>query len=76
MSKQLTLGAGFEKYGKTTRRARFLTEMDCIIPWTELCELIAPVYPVAGNGRPPRTLEMMLRIYFLPDLLHGEETKV
>ena len=27
MSKQLTLGAGFEKYGKTTRRARFLTEM-------------------------------------------------
>ena len=26
---------------------------------------IAPVYPIAGNGRPPRDLEMMLRIYFL-----------
>jgi IS5 family transposase len=65
MSKQLTLGAGFEKYAKTTRRAQFLSEMDRIIPWTELCELIAPVYPVAGNGRPPRDLEMMLRIYFL-----------
>lgn len=65
MSKQLTLGAGFEKYAKRTRRGQFLSEMDSIIPWSELCELIAPVYPVAGNGRPPRDLEMMLRIYFL-----------
>lgn len=65
MSKQLTLGEGFEKYAKTTKRAQFLTDMDRIVPWGELCELIAPVYPVAGNGRPPRDLEMMLRIYFL-----------
>ncbi len=65
MSKQLTLGAGFEKYAKTTRRGQFLSEMDNIIPWSGLCELIAPVYPIAGNGRPPRDLEMMLRIYFL-----------
>jgi transposase, IS5 family len=65
MSKQLTLGAGFEKYAKTTKRAQFLADMDCIVPWAELCDLIAPVYPVAGNGRPPRALEMMLRIYFL-----------
>ncbi len=65
MSKQLTLGTGFEKYAKTTRRVQFLSEMDRIIPWMDLCELIAPVYPVAGNGRPPRDLEMMLRIYFL-----------
>ncbi len=65
MSKQLTLGEGFEKYAKTTKRARFLREMDRIIPWSELCELIAPAYPTAGAGRPPRELEMMLRIYFL-----------
>ena len=65
MSKQLTLGTGFEKYAKTTKRAQFLSDMDRIIPWGELCELIAPAYPVAGNGRPPRELEMMLRIYFL-----------
>lgn len=65
MSKQLTLGEGFEKYAKTTKRAQFLGDMDRIIPWVELCELIAPVYPVAGNGRPPRELEMMLRVYFL-----------
>jgi len=65
MSKQLTLGEGFEKYAKTTKRAQFLREMDRIIPWSDLCELIAPVYPTAGAGRPPRELEMMLRIYFL-----------
>jgi len=65
MSKQLTLGDGFEKYAKTTKRAQFLRDMDKIVPWADLCELIAPVYPVAGAGRPPRELEMMLRIYFL-----------
>jgi IS5 family transposase len=65
MSKQLTLGAGFEKYAKATRRGRFLSEMDRIIPWAELCELIAPVYPAGTTGRPPRELETMLRIYFL-----------
>ena len=65
MSKQLTLGEGFEKYGKTTKRAQFLSEMDRLIPWGELCELISPAYPTAGNGRPPRSLETMLRIYFL-----------
>ena len=65
MKEQLTLGTGFEKYSKTTRREKFLTEMDRIVPWGELCALIAPVYPKAGDGRPPKELEMMLRVYFL-----------
>jgi len=65
MSKQMTLGTGFEKYSKTTRREKFLTEMDRIVPWCELCALIEPVYPKAGDGRPPKELEMMLRVYFL-----------
>ncbi len=65
MSKQMTLGAGFEKYSKTTRREKFLTEMDRIVPWGDLCALIAPVYPKAGDSRPPKELEMMLRVYFL-----------
>lgn len=65
MSKQLTLGTGFEKYAKTTRREKFLTEMDRIVPWSELCALVATKYPKAGDGRPPKDLEMMLRIYFL-----------
>src|SRR4051812_8995181 len=57
--------AGFERYGKTTRRAAFLAEMDEVVPWPLLCALIAPVYPKPGNSRPPIGLERMLRIYFL-----------
>src|SRR5262245_5301061 len=64
--RQITLaGTGFEKYTKTTRRAQFLAEMDRVVPWRELCARIEPVYPKAGNGRPPVGVERMLRIYFL-----------
>lgn len=64
--KQMTLSAGgFDRHGKTTRRAAFLAEMDRLVPWSALCALIEPVYPKAGNGRPPIGLERMLRIYFL-----------
>lgn len=64
--KQMTLStSGFDRYGKTTRRAAFLAEMDRVVPWGELCALIEPFYPKAGNGRPPIGLERMLRIYFL-----------
>src|SRR5665213_2324267 len=64
--RQLTLAtAGFERYGKTTRRATFLAEMERVVPWRALCALIEPFYPKPGNGRPPVGLERMLRIYFL-----------
>jgi IS5 family transposase len=63
--KQMSMGMGFEKYSKTTRREEFLSQMDRIVPWAELCALIEPVYPQAGDGRPPKELPMMLRIYFL-----------
>src|SRR5260370_41577075 len=57
---------GFEKYGKTTRRAQFLSDMDRIIPWPEMTAAVATVYPKIGEqgGRPPIPLERMLRIYF------------
>jgi transposase, IS5 family len=66
--KQLTLStAGFDKHTKTTRRAAFLAEMERVVPWGELCAVIAPAYPKASErgGRPPVGLERMLRIYFL-----------
>ena len=64
--KQMTLSAGgFERYGKTTRRAAFLAEMNRVVPWAKLCAVVEPVYPKAGNGRPPIGLERMVRIYFL-----------
>jgi len=59
--------AGFEKYGKTTRRAKFLADMDRIIPWPEMTAAVETVYPKISEagGRPPIPLERMLRIYFL-----------
>jgi hypothetical protein len=44
--KQMSLATvGFERYGKTTRRAVFLAEMGRVVPWAMLCGLIEPVYP-------------------------------
>jgi len=64
--KQMTLStSGFDQYAKTTRRTVFLSEMERVVPWAELCALIEPVYPKPGNGRPPVGVERMLRIYFL-----------
>ena len=39
--KQQTL-TGFQKYGKTTRRAQFLADMDRIVPWAELQAVVEP----------------------------------
>src|SRR6202521_2781487 len=65
--KQRTLAmmTGFEQYTRKTRRAIFLEEMEQVVPWRELCALVEPHYPKAGNGRPPVGVERMLRIYFL-----------
>jgi transposase, IS5 family len=66
MAKQQTFaGLAWQNKGKRTRRERFLGEMDAIIPWGQLLDLIEPHYPKAGKGRPPLGLEKMLRIYFL-----------
>jgi transposase, IS5 family len=50
---------------KTTRREKFLGEMERVVPWAKLIELIEPHYPQGRRGRPPVGLERMLRIYFL-----------
>ncbi|MDO8437354.1 MAG: IS5/IS1182 family transposase, partial [Nitrosomonadaceae bacterium] len=63
--KQITLAAvtGFEKHGRATRKAEFLSRMEGLMPWAEFCALIEPHYPKVGNGRPPVGLERMLRMY-------------
>jgi len=55
----------YENKKKRTRREAFLEEMDQVIPWAELLEVIEEHYPKAGNGRQPMPLERMLRIYFM-----------
>jgi hypothetical protein len=45
MRQQTFAENGFELYHKQTRREIFLVEMDAIIPWRELGEVIEPFYP-------------------------------
>lgn len=64
--KQTTFAsAAWSAKGKTTRRERFLAEMNAVMPWAKLIALIEPHYPKAGNGRQPLPLERMLRVYFM-----------
>jgi transposase, IS5 family len=64
MMTQSTLAVGgFDAHSKVTRKAAFLARMDKLVPWSALQALIEPHYPKAGNGRPPRALSTMLRMY-------------
>jgi IS5 family transposase len=50
---------------KTTRREKFLGQMEQVVPWARLVALIVPHYPEGKRGRPPVGIERMLRLYFL-----------
>lgn len=65
MYQQSLMTDGFIKQPKRTRKAVFLERMNGLLPWQDMCRLIAPHYPKAGNGRPPRGLERMLRMYLV-----------
>jgi IS5 family transposase len=59
------LEAGFERYRRPTRRDEFLATMNAIVPWAALYEVVQPHYPKGVGGRPPISLERMLRIHFI-----------
>ena len=50
---------------KVTQKEKFLREMEAIIPWGEWVAKITPHYPAGKRGRPPRGIEVMLRMYLL-----------
>jgi IS5 family transposase len=51
---------------KQTKREKFLAEMEVVVPWSALIDLIEPHYPKASKkGRPPYPLATMLRIHLL-----------
>ena len=63
---------GFSDYEQTTakkqtKREKFLAEMEVVVPWQALIDLIEPIYPKTGKkgGRPPYPLATMLRIHLL-----------
>ena len=67
--KQTTFaGLAYSQKKKQTRREKFLTEMDQVIPWDDLCALIEPHHPKptkTREGRVPLPLITKLRIYCL-----------
>ena len=66
MEQQLSFAAGeYAGKKKTTRREKFLGQMEEVVPWSRLVALIEPHYPKGLRGRPPVGVERMLRVYFL-----------
>ena len=61
--KQATLNLDLS--AKKTRKQVFLDQMEKVVPWAALVELIAPCYPEGKTGRPPFSLMTMLRIHFM-----------
>ena len=52
---------------KRTKRERFLAEMEAVVPWKALIDLIEPHYPKTSSkgGRPAYPLATMLRIHLM-----------
>jgi IS5 family transposase len=52
---------------KRTKKEKFLAEMDQVVPWQPLLDLIEPIYPKVSSkgGRPSYPLATMLRIHLM-----------
>jgi len=61
--KQTSLGLGNST--KRTRKRELLTQMERVVPWAALVELVAPFAPEGRRGRPPFSVDTMLRIHFM-----------
>ena len=61
--KQASLGLNLST--KKTRKREFLEEMERVVPWKVLVEIIEPHWPKSKTGRPPFAIETMLRIHYM-----------
>ena len=59
------LGLGLKLSTKKTRKRTFLDEMNRVVPWAALVQMVEPHAPRAKTGRPPFAVETMLRIHYL-----------
>lgn len=57
--------SGFELKTKRTRKREFLVEMERVVTWRQLVSVVVPFVPEGKSGRPPFSVVMMLRIYFI-----------
>jgi IS5 family transposase len=56
----------FSQKKRVTRREKFLSEMEQVVPWARLEALVEPKYPTSGRvGRQPVGAARMLRMYFV-----------
>jgi transposase, IS5 family len=61
--KQTDLGLNLTT--KRTRKREFLAQMERVVPWGALVELVSPYAPEGKKGRPPFAVDTMLRIHFM-----------
>ena len=59
------LGLGLNLSTKRTRKGKFLDEMERVVTWAALVQIVEPYCPRAKTGRPPFAVETMLRIHYL-----------
>ena len=55
----------YENKKKITRKEKFLGEMEKVLPWQILLEPVRRHYPKGKRGRPPVSVETLLRTYFM-----------
>lgn len=66
MKKQLSFtDMEYSTRRRITKREEFLNKMDAILPWKEWVALVQPHYPAGKRGRPPKEIEVMLRMLML-----------
>jgi IS5 family transposase len=66
MKQRSFASAEFALKKKTTRREKFLADMERVVPWQRLIAVIEPLYPSSGRvGRQPVGVAKMLRMYLL-----------
>ena len=67
MNKQINLSFFSDELKEVkTHKKEFLEQIERIIPWGELEELVRPCYYEGKRGNKPYDLELMLRIHLLP----------
>ena len=59
------LGLGLNLSTKKTRKRQFLDEMERVVPWDWLVQIVESHCPRAKTGRPPFAVATMLRIHYL-----------
>ena len=61
--KQISLGLNLST--KKTRKREFLEQMETVVRWAVLVQIVRPYSPKAKTGRPPFAIETMLRIHYM-----------